>query len=118
MAYQPEAMATVSVNNNGVLYVGREARDELGRPGYNNRVRVTIPREDDDDITVEGCLNDAHQICVGISVYRALGGERKSTEPCDTIRTNGIVELASRTWDEANDMTKNRYDDFPTLDCK
>lgn len=117
MAHQPEVAAEVSVNSRGDLYVGVEARQALG-VGYNDRVRVTIPRQGEPDITVMGCLNAASKFYCGIGVYHNLGGERKTTEPTETINEEAIVERASRTWDEAHGLTEKRWDGHPTLACK
>jgi len=116
MSRSNEVAAEVSLNHDGSVYIGIEAREKLG-VGYNDRVRVTIPRDDSPDVTVNGCLNSANTIAAGISTYREFTSEEEEFRG-SVKHVEAIVEPQSRTWDEANGLTEVRWDGYNTLDAK
>lgn len=110
--------AEVSLRKSGVVYIGKEARAALNA-GYNERVRVRIPNVGigESDVTVKGCLNDSHHICVGKAfvekVEERVEAESRSE---NTFHVDAIVEKAKGTWyDGQEDKTKERWEDTHTL---
>lgn len=108
--------AEVSIHYDGRVYIGVKAKEKLGI-GYNDRVHVTIPRENSPDITASGCLTKADTIGAGSDTYRMVSDKNEESHGT-TKHVDAIVEPQSRTWDEAHGLTEVRWDGYNILDAK
>jgi hypothetical protein len=117
VAHQRTTKAKITVNRNGTLYVGVEVTESHDLQ-YNDRVRITVPRQKKSDLTYTGCLNKADQISTGSrSTYEILKNVAEY-KGGGSFHVEAIVEPVARTWDDENELTDRRSDGCYTLDAK
>lgn len=109
-----EVKAEISVQTNGQMYIGIEAREALGLE-YNDKVRVTVPRTGEPDKEYTGFLSSSNQFPTG---GQKTWQELRQFNEHSVLHIDAIVEKAHGSWEDDHKLTAERHENCFTLDMK